>query len=211
MTLAKDTVLQRVSELNIEIRSNDDVSLVFKGSSFHGNLLTLAVLDAFSSPRTFEEGVELLRTRVKGTQSWIEITAHVAYLHRIGVLQDPAKKTFRLRSHSGRFDGAPVHIRMLNDRRRTASYQQAIREAVTSSDTVVDIGTGTGVLAATAAMAGARHVYAVESTGMATLAKEVFAANGLSSRITVIEGRSTQIELPKRADLMVSEMIGNDP
>ena len=79
----------------------------------------------------------MLRTRVKGTQSWIEITAHVAYLHRIGVLQDPEKKTFRWRSHSGRFDGAPVHIRMLNDRRRTASYQQAIREAVTSSDTVV--------------------------------------------------------------------------
>ncbi len=82
---------------------------------------------------------------------------------------------------------------------------------MTSADTVVDIGTGTGVLAATAAMAGARHVYAVESTGMATLAKEVFAANGLSSRITVIEGRSTQIELPERADLMVSEIIGNDP
>jgi len=51
---------------------------------------------------------------------------------------------------------------MLNDRQRTRSYQQAIREIVTPDDIVVDIGTGTGVPAATAAMAGTKDVYAIE-------------------------------------------------
>ncbi|MBI5307726.1 MAG: 50S ribosomal protein L11 methyltransferase [Planctomycetes bacterium] len=48
---------------------------------------------------------------------------------------------------------------------------------------------GTGVLAVAAARAGARHIYAIESTGIAKIAKEVFAANSLAEKITLIEGR----------------------
>lgn len=39
----------------------------------------------------------------------------------------------------------------------------------------------------------------------------MFAANGLADRITLIEGMSTQIELPERADVLVSELIGDEP
>ncbi len=100
---------------------------------------------------------------------------------------------------------------MLDDRARTASYQQAIRETVTPDDVVVDVGTGTGVLAVTAALAGARQVYAVEGSRMGRLAQQAFEANGLADRITLIEGRSTHVELPEKADVLVSEIIGNDP
>ncbi len=75
----------------------------------------------------------------------------------------------------------------------------------------MDIGTGTGVLAVAAARAGARHVYAIESTGIAKIAKEVFEANGLAEKITLVEGRSTRVNLPEKADVMISETVGNHP
>ena len=211
MPLAKDTQLQRVLDLNIEFRSNIGVTLTRDGKSIRGNLHTLAVLDTFSTPRTFEEGLDVLKSRIKGSQAWMEITYHIVHLYNTGILQSPEQRRRVLQSHHGRFESSPVHIRMLNDRSRTDSYQKAIRETVTAEDIVVDIGTGTGVLAATAAMAGAKHVYAVEAGSMGRLAQQIFDMNGLSDRITLIEGKSTQIELPEKADVMVSEIIGNDP
>ena len=75
----------------------------------------------------------------------------------------------------------------------------------------MDIGTGTGILAIAAARAGARHVYAIEASGIGKLAKEIFKANGLTDRITLIEGWSTQVNLPEKADVLISEIIGNEP
>ncbi len=60
-------------------------------------------------------------------------------------------------------------------------------------------------------MAGAKHVYAVECSGLGGLASQVFKRNGVSNKVTVIEGRSTDIELPEKASVLVSEIIGNDP
>lgn len=45
---------------------------------------------------------------------------------------------------------------------------------------VLDVGTGSGVLALFAAKAGARKVYAVEATDMAKQARTVIKANGVS-------------------------------
>jgi len=67
------------------------------------------------------------------------------------------------------------------------------------------------VLAVASARAGARHVYAVEASDIADVAAEVFARNGVADRVTLIPGWSRQIELPERADLLVSEVIGNEP
>jgi hypothetical protein len=75
----------------------------------------------------------------------------------------------------------------------------------------VDIGTGTGVLAIAAAQAGAEHVYAIEASAIGEVAKAIFEANGLTDRITLLQGWSTRIDLPERADVLVSEIIGNEP
>ena len=56
---------------------------------------------------------------------------------------------------------------MLHDERRTGDYLAAIAAAVRPDDVVLDIGTGSGVLAVAAARAGARHVYAVEASDIA--------------------------------------------
>ena len=78
-------------------------------------------------------------------------------------------------------------------------------------DVVLDIGTGSGVLAVALARAGARRVYAVEASDIAAVAARVFEANGVTDRVTLVPGWSRQIELPERADLLVAEIIGNEP
>ena len=103
------------------------------------------------------------------------------------------------------------HARMLHDARRTGDYMAAIIAAVRPGDVVVDIGTGSGVLAVAAARAGARRVYAVEGSDIAEVAGRVFAANGVADTVTLIPGWSRQIELPEPADLLVAEIIGNEP
>ncbi len=211
MILTRHTPLQRAPDLEIELTAVTEIELIVNGECVRGHPLTLAVLDTFSTRKTVEQGLEELRPRLKGARAWLELTQHVTELYRAGVLQGPDQQTPILNSHSGWFGAAPVHIRMLNDRARTATFQQAIRETVTPEDVVVDIGTGTGVLAVTAALAGAKHVYAIESSTMGRLAQQAFAVNGLSDRITLVPGRSEQIDLPEKADILVSEIIGNDP
>jgi precorrin-6B methylase 2 len=103
------------------------------------------------------------------------------------------------------------HARMLHDRRRTSDYIAALRDAVRADDVVLDIGTGSGVLAVAAARAGARHVYAVEASDIADVAERVFAANGVQDRVTLIRGWSRQLALPEPADVLVAELIGNEP
>lgn len=73
------------------------------------------------------------------------------------------------------------------------------------------MGTGTGALEIAAAQAGTARVYAVEAAGIGKLAEANFRANGLQDRITLVPGWSMHVTLPERADVLVSEMIGNDP
>jgi hypothetical protein len=82
---------------------------------------------------------------------------------------------------------------------------------VQEGDIVVDIGTGLGILAISAVRAGAQHVYAVEASGIGKSAKAIFEANGVADRVTLIEGWSTQIDLPEQADVLISEIIGHEP
>ncbi|GAA0538638.1 hypothetical protein GCM10010172_19890 [Paractinoplanes ferrugineus] len=95
-----------------------------------------------------------------------------------------------------------------DDRHR--AYRAAVRAAAPGK-VVVDIGTGRDALwAVEAAHAGARHVYAIEADGRtADRAAEAVIEAGLADRVTVRPGLSSDTTLPVRAEVCVSEIVGN--
>eukprot|EP00439_Symbiodinium_sp_Y106_P046717 s5453_g5.t5 len=100
---------------------------------------------------------------------------------------------------------------MLQDSVRMQAYRNAIETSVADfrDKVVLDVGCGTGVLAIFAAKAGARKVYAVEASDMASAAKQVVAANGVDKVVEVIRGMVETIELPEKVDVIISEWMGN--
>lgn len=110
--------------------------------------------------------------------------------------------------------GVPeFHARMLHDRGRNAAYRTAI-ERFAPGRRVLDIGTGSGLLAMMAARAGADHVYACEeNTMLAASARAVIAANGLADRITLFDRHSGKLDrvrdLDGGVDLVISEVFSH--
>lgn len=100
---------------------------------------------------------------------------------------------------------------MVADRVRTDAYAAAIARAVRPGSVVLDIGAGAGVFSLLAVRAGARRVYAVEPADAIHAAREIALENGMADRIELIQGISTEIELPERADVVVSDLRGALP
>lgn len=104
------------------------------------------------------------------------------------------------------------HFSMLNDRERNESYDAAIREAVDSSKTVLDVGSGSGLLAMMAARAGAKMTYTCEmNETIADLAKLIVDANGYGERIKVIGKKSNDlilgVDIPEKVDVLITETL----
>jgi predicted RNA methylase len=96
----------------------------------------------------------------------------------------------------------------LIDEERSLAFKRAIQNTVSKDDIVVDMGTGSGILAIFAAKAGARKVYAVEidKNNVKTLEK-TFAENGVADVVTVIHADVTSVVLPEKVDVVIGEMI----
>ncbi|KAF0907681.1 hypothetical protein E2562_020453 [Oryza meyeriana var. granulata] len=100
---------------------------------------------------------------------------------------------------------------MLQDFVRTGTYYAAVMENRSDFEgrVVVDVGAGSGILSLFAAQAGARHVYAVEASEMSEHAQRLISGNpSLGQRITVIKGKVEEVELPEKADILISEPMG---
>ena len=105
---------------------------------------------------------------------------------------------------------------MINDNGRTPVFAQAIRRALQDREgqlVVLDIGTGPeALLALIAARAGAKKVYAIEAQPeVAELARRAVAASDdiPPGVVEVLQGFSTDVTLPEKADLLVAEIVGS--
>lgn len=107
------------------------------------------------------------------------------------------------------------HVPMMNDRMRNDAYFAALSAAVTPETQVLEIGTGSGLLAMMAARLGARQVTTCEAVPLiAETARLIVADNGFTPPVTVIAKMSTRMELgvdmDGRADLLVSEILSSE-
>jgi hypothetical protein len=101
------------------------------------------------------------------------------------------------------------HARYLGDAVKLDAYDRALRSVLSTGDEVVlDLGAGTGILGLLAARAGARKVYAVDSGSILGPAEEIARRTTVADRFEHIRGRSTEIDLPERADVAVCDQIG---
>ena len=106
------------------------------------------------------------------------------------------------------------HAPMLHDTARNTVYREALIN-LAPGKAVLDIGTGSGLLAMMAVRAGAAHVYACEANViLAAAAKDAIAANGMSEQITVFAQHFTDLDrerdLKGGVDLVVSEILADD-
>lgn len=108
-------------------------------------------------------------------------------------------------------DDMSLHATLLSDRARTIGFLRAIRKVVRHGDVVVEIGTGTGLLAMAAVRAGARHVYAIEGGPIGKVAAKIIETNEMANHITLIRGWSTNVRLPEKGDVLIAELIGHEP
>ena len=101
------------------------------------------------------------------------------------------------------------HRSMLVDEVRTSAYRAAIAQVVKPGDVVVDIGSGSGILSLFACEAGASQVYAIETGHMAGIAQLNARHLGFAGRMQVLRAMSTEVELPQRANVLVTETMGS--
>ncbi len=105
------------------------------------------------------------------------------------------------------------HFAMMDDHSRNDAYEAALRRGAPGKR-VLDIGTGSGLLAMMAARAGASAVTTCEAVGLiANRARLIVARNGLEGRVTVIGKPSTELvvgrDVPERAEVLVTETFAS--
>ncbi|ALC41773.1 Art7 [Drosophila busckii] len=109
---------------------------------------------------------------------------------------------------------------MLHDWERNQKYYKALKKTIANMREagkkvhVLDIGTGTGILAMMALRAGADTVTACEAfMPMANCAQRILAAND-ASQVRLIRKRSTEIvmgvDMTQRANLLVAELLDTE-
>lgn len=100
---------------------------------------------------------------------------------------------------------------MLKDEVRTKSYRDSIynNRHLFKDKIVLDVGCGTSILSMFAVKAGAKHVIGVDMSTIIYKAREIVEANGMSDKITLLQGKMEEVELPfPEVDIIISEWMG---
>ncbi len=119
----------------------------------------------------------------------------------------PPEETYR--DFNGRyFSGFYEQERMLADKPRMEFYRAAIQRHIQPGDRVIDLGTGTGILAALASRRGAARVYAIDHSAILSTAQTLAAANRIE-RVDFVSTHSTEFTLAAPVDVILHEQMGD--
>jgi protein arginine N-methyltransferase 1 len=111
--------------------------------------------------------------------------------------------------NSDNFAGLSAHEEMLADSVRVDAYHRAIHRNVRPGDVVVDLGTGTGLLAFFASRAGAAKVYAIEHSEFIEVARELARHNGITN-VEFVDANSREFVAPEPVDVVLHEQMGDE-
>lgn len=100
---------------------------------------------------------------------------------------------------------------MLRDRRRIDAYRRALSACISPSSVVLDLGAGLGTFGVIACKLGAARVYAVDSSDIIAVAEEIARANGVAERMHFLQARASEVELPEKVDVIVTDLAGALP
>ena len=161
-------------------------------------------------------------------ESTVEKTDRLQELLQATIISDNKQNESKLKKkiqESKKFDNArdddyfdgygdlSIHVEMISDFSRTETYRKGIEDSGLCKDKIVlDIGAGSGILSMFAARAGAKHVYAIEPSAVASDAQEIITENGLADKITIVRKLSEDLTLEdldgNKPDVIVSEWMG---
>ncbi len=101
---------------------------------------------------------------------------------------------------------------MLNDVQRNIAFEKALQQLDLRGKVVLDIGSGSGLLAMIAARLGADAVISCEAVRpIAAMARRIVRENGLADKVVVVPASSYDLDpaihLPRPADVLVTEIV----
>ncbi|KAL2930209.1 Protein arginine N-methyltransferase 1.1 [Bienertia sinuspersici] len=206
MNVDNETIEEIGASSNLDVAANDRTSADYYFDSYsHFGMPFLCI--------EMGAGMETANPKFKMRVCWSTLSREDPKPYPYDTL--PRTVFFPDTGHGG------IHEEMLKDVVRTKTYQNVIykNDFLIKDKVVLDVGAGTGILSLFCAKAGAKHVYAVECSDMADMAKQIVEANGYSDGdvtlslllhlfITVLKGKIEEIDLPVQVDIIVSEWMG---
>lgn len=106
------------------------------------------------------------------------------------------------------FSSFDMQEKMLADSRRIESYRQAITRFVKEGDVVLDLGTGTGILAFLAHRQKPSKIYAIDHSSFLRHAKMVARENQLQG-IEFVQTHSRSFKATDHVDVIIQEQMGS--
>lgn len=100
---------------------------------------------------------------------------------------------------------------MLSWPTRWGAYRKALSAVIPDGGTVIEIGTGAGVMALEACRLGAARVIALEPNEVVEIARLMISRSDFADRIMLLPEMSTSATPPCQGDVMVSDLRGSLP
>ena len=101
-----------------------------------------------------------------------------------------------------------LHRKLLGDEVRNDALAEALKRVIRPGMSVADIGAGSGFLSFLARRLGADHCHLYEYSDALGLARELARRNKVTG-LTFVHAHSSEVKKPPRADVVVSETLGN--